>query len=74
MVKLVGHGQAFTAEQLQIGAGHSLQSSGRCRLRCSLLVGDQYLDVLPRATCGPAIYLLSRRSVAGNQLLQELWG
>jgi len=74
MVELVGHGQAFTAEQLQIGAEHSLQSSGRCRLRCSLLVGDQYLDVLPRATREPAVYVLSHRSIVGNHLLQELWG
>ena len=39
------------------------------------MVAEQHLDTLPRQTVTePTIYVLSRRSVAGNQLLQELWG
>ncbi len=75
VVELVGRGQALTAKQLQIGAGHPLTSHGRFHLRLAWLVAEQYLDTLPRQTVTePTVYVLSRRSVAGNQLLQELWG
>ncbi len=43
MVQLVGQGVALTGEQLQIGAGHSLASRGRCKLRIALLVRHHYL-------------------------------
>ena len=43
MVQLVGQGVALTGEQLQIGAGHSLASRGRCKLRLALLVRHHYL-------------------------------
>ena len=75
LIELVGRGQALTAKQLQIGAGHPLTSHGRFQLRLAWLVAEQYLDTLPRqAVTEPTVYVLSRRSVAGNRLLQELWG
>ena len=66
--------KACTAEQLQMGAGYSLACRRPCQRRLTLLVRHRYLDRLPRQVNEPAVYVLSRRSPAGNQLLKERFG
>ncbi len=75
-IDLVFWARLLRADQLQIGAGYPLTptASSSCRRCLTHLTRHQYLDTLPRRVDEPAIYLLTRRSRLGNQLLKERWG
>jgi len=75
-VELVAQARALRTDQIQT-ALYPLgpNSSSACRRCLTKLLRHGYLDRLPRPSVNePAIYVLSRRSVAGNRLLRERWG
>ena len=74
-IDLVFWARAVRADQLRIGAGYSLTSLSPYKRRLTLLTQQRYLDTLPRGNVNePAIYVLTRRSTAGKQLMLQRWG
>lgn len=74
IVDLVLRLRALTADQLQV-AFFSDGAASRCQRRLTLLRRAGYLDVLAgRLVNQPAVYLLSRKSIAGNRLMRATWG
>ncbi len=74
MVLLVAEGGVLTAEQLQIGAHHSLRHDSRCQARLTALVQQHYLAMLPRKATEKAIYVVNRKAYQGTRLLKECLG
>lgn len=72
IVDLVQRAKALREDQIRI-ALFSEGAASRCQRRLTLLVRNHYLDRLPRKNVNePAIYILSRRSIAGNRLMREM--
>lgn len=74
MVLLVAAGGALTAEQLQIGANHSLRHDSRCQARLTALVRNNYLAMLPRKATDKAVYVVNRKAYQGIRLLKTCVG
>ena len=74
MVLLVAAGGALTAEQLQIGANHSLLHDSRCQARLTALVQQHYLAMLPRKATDKAVYVVNRKAYQGIRLLKACIG
>jgi hypothetical protein len=73
-IDLVFWGRVLQAEQLRIGAGYPLTSETSFRRRLDMLTDHRYVDILPRRVAGTYIYVLTRRSTAGKQLMLLRWG
>jgi hypothetical protein len=66
--------RALTADQLAT-ALFPLAPNTRCQVRLRVLLAAHFLDRLPRQLVNePAVYVLSRRSIAGNRLMRDRWG
>jgi hypothetical protein len=74
IIDLVFHARALMRDQIEI-ALFPPSATTRSQTRLTALVRNHYLDTLPRRfVTDPAVYLLSRRSVAGNRLVRARWG
>lgn len=74
IVDLVFRYRAVRDDHVQV-ALFSPGAASRCQFRLTQLVRNGYLDRLPRRNVNePAVYLLSRRSLAGNRLIREQVG
>ncbi len=74
VVELVARLRALRGDQIKV-ALYTRGGDSRCQFDLTLLVRHRWLDRLPRRSVNdPAVYLLSRKSVAGNRLMRERWG
>jgi len=74
IIELVARARALRDDQIQM-ALFSANSTSRCQRRLTLLVRNRYLDRLPgRSVSEPAVYVLTRRSTAGNRFVRAQWG
>jgi hypothetical protein len=72
IIDLVFRAHAVRQDQVEIALFPLGSSATRCQLRLRLLVRNRYLDRLPRkGATDPWVYVLSRRSSAGNRLIRE---
>jgi hypothetical protein len=71
---LLFQARALTQSQFQT-ALFSLSDPSSCARRLRTLVAERWIDRLPRRNPDePFIYLLTRRSTVGNQLMQQVYG
>jgi Replication-relaxation len=74
LIELVFQCRALCDDHVQV-ALFSPGAASRCQRRLTLLYQHRYLDRLPRrAVNDRAVYLLTRRSLAGNRLMREQHG
>src|SRR3954451_21477182 len=74
IVDLLFHCRALTQTQIQT-ALFSLSDPTSCARRLRVLLAERWIDRLPRRSPNePFIYLLTRHSIVGNHLMQQIYG